>query len=63
MGQLDLLRGAGGLVSVTQQELAPSQSTQKDMFVLVASDKYAAMKTETFKVVKVSKYASKSLPT
>jgi hypothetical protein len=38
------------------QALAPGQSTQKDMFVLVMSDKYAAMKTATFKVVKVSKY-------
>jgi hypothetical protein len=33
------------------QELAPSQSAQKDMLVLVTSDKYAAMKTATFKVV------------
>jgi hypothetical protein len=45
------------------QELAPGQSTQKDMFVLVTSDKYAAMKTATFQVVKVSNYASKPLPT
>jgi hypothetical protein len=45
------------------QELAPSQSTQKDMFVQVTHGKYAAMKTATFKVVKVSKYASKPLPT
>ena len=45
------------------QSLAPGQSTQKDIFVLVTSDKYEAMKTATFKVVKVSMYASTPLQT
>lgn len=37
-------------------DLAPRQSTQKDMFVLVSGDKYDAMKAANIKIVEASMY-------
>lgn len=37
-------------------DLAPGQSTDQDMFVLVSSEKYDAMKGATFKVIEASMY-------
>lgn len=43
--------------------LAPSEVTQRDMFVSVARDRYDAMKKATFKIVEASKYAPMPPPT